>query len=250
MNDLIKVNYDSEEPAVSGRELHEFLEVDTEYRHWFPRMCEYGFVESVDYNSVIFDRVQMEGGREVTRKIEDHALTLDMAKEIAMIQRNDKGKQARQYFIAVEKAYKAAIRKMGDYITPDQLVRTVEEIVMKMLDRLGLIDKSNGGNKIIIHPSDEPISHGDAEEANFWESILCDWRKFRAKYKSKTTADKHFLEAYNEKFPELKLHHRALYRKWDAYQKSGKYALVDKRGKHGNHKRKVIVTVEIESETL
>ena len=57
MNELIKVTYDNDRATVSGRELHEKLEIKTEYRHWFPRMCEYGFVEGVDFNPVIFDRL-------------------------------------------------------------------------------------------------------------------------------------------------------------------------------------------------
>ncbi|HOA79512.1 MAG TPA: antA/AntB antirepressor family protein, partial [Defluviitaleaceae bacterium] len=58
MNELIKVNYSTEEPTVSARELHKFLEIATEFRHWFPRMCEYGFKEGIDYTPVIFDHPQ------------------------------------------------------------------------------------------------------------------------------------------------------------------------------------------------
>ena len=105
MNELIKVNYENDNPTVSGRELHELLEVSTEYRHWFPRMCEYGFSEGVDFNPFKNDRVQKEGDREVVREIIDHQLTIDMAKELCMLQRNEKGKQARQYFIELEKAW-------------------------------------------------------------------------------------------------------------------------------------------------
>lgn len=46
MNELITINYENEAtPTVSARELHEFLEVSTDYRHWFQRMCEYGFTK-------------------------------------------------------------------------------------------------------------------------------------------------------------------------------------------------------------
>ena len=104
MNELIKVNYDNECPTISGRELHEFLELDTPYKKWFDRMTEYGFSENADYVCLdIF--VQMPKGG--TKGAADHAITIDMAKEICMIQRNEKGKQARQYFIAVEKAWNA-----------------------------------------------------------------------------------------------------------------------------------------------
>lgn len=90
---------DSGEIIVSGRELHEFLEVNSNYTTWFKRMCEYGFVEGEDF--IPFSE-ESTGGR----PSQDHALKLDTAKEISMIQRNEKGKQARQYFLEVEKRYK------------------------------------------------------------------------------------------------------------------------------------------------
>ena len=93
------------EIAISGRELHQALEVKTEYKDWFPRMVEYGFVEGVDFNPLKIEQVRLEGNRNVRRKITDHVLTLDTAKEIAMIQRSESGKRARQYFIQVEKAW-------------------------------------------------------------------------------------------------------------------------------------------------
>ena len=98
MNDIIKVNFDGDRPTVLGRDLHGFLEVDTEYRHWFPRMCEYGFTEGVDFRSFLNEST---GGRPA----QEHQLTIDMAKEICMLQRNEKGKQARQYFIELEKKW-------------------------------------------------------------------------------------------------------------------------------------------------
>lgn len=103
--ELIPIRERDGKQAVSGRELHEFLQVGAEYRHWFPRMVGYGFTEGQDY-AVISDRVAREGRGEVARA--DHALTLDMAKELAMIQRTDRGKQARQYFIEVEKRARQA----------------------------------------------------------------------------------------------------------------------------------------------
>ncbi len=105
MNDLIKVNYDTEQPTVSGRELHEALGIETAYKDWFPRMCEYGFAEGEDFNPLKIERVQIEGEREVRRTVTDHQITIPMAKELCMLQRNDKGKQFRRYFIAVEERW-------------------------------------------------------------------------------------------------------------------------------------------------
>ncbi len=90
------------ERIVGGRELHAFLEVKTNYSTWFERMTEYGFIENTDYILLSnFEKQNGSGGHNKT----DHAIKLDMAKEISMIQRNEKGKQARQYFIKIEKKY-------------------------------------------------------------------------------------------------------------------------------------------------
>lgn len=113
MNDLIKVDYTGERPAVSARELHEFLEVKTAYKDWFPRMCEYGFTEEQDFNLLKNERVQMEGGRMVSRMVDDAAISIDMAKEICMIQRNEKGKIARQYFLALERDWNSPEKVMS-----------------------------------------------------------------------------------------------------------------------------------------
>lgn len=90
------------ETVVSGRDLHKFLEVNTPYTQWFERMVGYGFAENVDFIGLSQKSEKPIGGRPQ----QDHALTLDMAKEISMIQRTERGKQARQYFIEVEKRYK------------------------------------------------------------------------------------------------------------------------------------------------
>lgn len=127
MNELIKVDYQNERPTVSARDLHEFLEVGTEFRHWFPRMCEYGFIEGVDFNPFKNDRVQNEGGRMVTRTVEDAQLTIDMAKEICMIQRSEKGKQARQYFLQLERDWNSPEKVMARALQiADRKVRQLE----------------------------------------------------------------------------------------------------------------------------
>lgn len=101
MNELIKINYESDRPTVSGRELHEALEVKTAYKDWFPRMCEYGFVEGEDYGSFLSDRSDGLPGKPRT----DHQLTIDMAKQICMIQRSDIGRRYREYFLGVERQW-------------------------------------------------------------------------------------------------------------------------------------------------
>lgn len=105
MNQLITTNTnESGEIVVSGRELHDFLEIGTRYDIWFERMKGYGFVENSDFVLVVQKRTTNNPKNPVTEFI-DHALKIDMAKEISMIQRNERGKQARQYFIEIEKRW-------------------------------------------------------------------------------------------------------------------------------------------------
>ena len=132
MNELISITTNEVgEPTVLGRELHEFLGVTTRYNDWFPRMVEYGFTEGKDFNLLKNEQVRFEGNREVTRELIDHLLTIDMAKELAMIQRTDRGKQARQYFIQVEK----------DYNSPEKIMARALRIAEKELSTLKLETK-------------------------------------------------------------------------------------------------------------
>lgn len=106
MDELIRINYDSERPTVNGRDLHEALQVKTAYKDWFPRMCEYGFVEGRDFCSFLSES---SGGRPAV----NHQLTIDMAKQLCMIQRTDIGRKFRQYFIQVEEAWNSPEAIMG-----------------------------------------------------------------------------------------------------------------------------------------
>ena len=98
MDELIRINYDSERPTVNGRDLHDALQIKTAYKDWFPRMCEYGFFEGTDFCSFLSES---SGGRPAV----NHQLTIDMAKQLCMIQRTEIGRKFRQYFIQVEEAW-------------------------------------------------------------------------------------------------------------------------------------------------
>lgn len=107
MNDLIKVKFDETSdtmPTISGRELHQALEVQTQYTKWFSRMCEYGFTENSDFQTVV-KNVYRSDGTLMPQPSTDHALSLDMAKELCMIQRTPKGKECREYFLEVERRW-------------------------------------------------------------------------------------------------------------------------------------------------
>ena len=103
MNELIKIEVKDGQQLVSGRELHKFLEIKTPYTQWFERMAEYGFIENTDFIPV--SQKSESGGISGVKVVQDHLMTLNMAKEISMLQRNEKGKQARQYFIKCEEAW-------------------------------------------------------------------------------------------------------------------------------------------------
>ena len=111
MNELINVTLnENHEPVVSGRQLHETLGVKTRYNDWFNRMTEFGFTENEDYLAITQKRVTAQGN--ATNQT-DHIIKLDMAKEIAMIQRTDKGKEVRTYFIQVEKDFNSPEKIMA-----------------------------------------------------------------------------------------------------------------------------------------
>ena len=104
MNELIKIEVKDGQQLASGRELHKFLEIGTEYMKWFSRMINYGFVENVDF-IVIVKNDEDDTAFGGIRKSTDHLIKLNMAKEISMLQRNEKGKEARTYFIKCEEAW-------------------------------------------------------------------------------------------------------------------------------------------------
>lgn len=138
MNELIKVNYEGERPTVSGRDLHEFLEVGTPYDKWFPRMCEYGFVEETDYSTFLSDRADGLPGRPRT----DAQLTIEMAKELCMLQRNEKGKIARQYFIHLEK----------DWNSPEKIMARALKLADMEINKLKAENSSLAVEKQIMQP--------------------------------------------------------------------------------------------------
>ena len=94
MNKLINVQMnENQEPIVSGRELHEFLQVKTPYTQWFERKLEFGFVENVDFK-LVSQKCETNNPKNPFTKVVNHELNIDMAKEISMLERNDRGKQA------------------------------------------------------------------------------------------------------------------------------------------------------------
>lgn len=119
MKELITVNQDSKNLTVSGRDLHTALQIKTAYKDWFPRMCDYGFIEGRDFCSILSEST---GGRPLT----NHQLTIDMAKQLCMIQRTELGRKFREYFISVEEKWNS----------PDAVMARALQIANKKLSLL------------------------------------------------------------------------------------------------------------------
>lgn len=121
MNELIPINYEGEQPTVSARELHKGLEIKSKYADWFKNMSAYGFTENIDYFTV--SKNLENGGRTI-----EHEISVDMAKQICMIQRSEKGRQYRQYFLDLEKAWN----------TPEQVfaraLKMADQTIAKLKD--------------------------------------------------------------------------------------------------------------------
>lgn len=119
MEDLIKIDYAAEHPTVSARELHDGLEIETPFKKWIDRMCEYGFEANKDFWTNLSEST---GGRPAT----DYQITVDMAKQICMLQRTEKGRQYRQYFLDLEKAWN----------TPEQIMARALRVANREIDKL------------------------------------------------------------------------------------------------------------------
>lgn len=113
MNELFNVTTNGDKLTLSARELYKELNIAGRFSRWFEQMSEYGFEENVDYTSVQnCTEVQNNGGIQV-RELQDYRITLDMAKEIAMLQRNEKGKEIRRKLIELEKAWNSPEKVMA-----------------------------------------------------------------------------------------------------------------------------------------
>lgn len=119
--ELIKIEEKNGEQLVSARELHQFLEVKTRFDIWFNRMIEYGFLENIDFIAYV-QKSTCANNREYEQT--DYLMKLSMAKEISMIQRNEKGKQAREYFIKCEEAWNS----------PQMILARANQIQARMIE--------------------------------------------------------------------------------------------------------------------
>lgn len=151
--ELIKIIEREGRQLVSGRELHEFLEIGTKYKDWFRRMVEYGFEEEIDFIRVAQKRATNNLKNPVTTVI-DHAISIDMAKEISMIQRTEKGKIARQYFINCEKKLKE-VKKLS----PMELMELQFKALKEQKEKISQVE-----NRVYKLEEDMPLFQIDCKE--------------------------------------------------------------------------------------
>lgn len=141
MNEIIKVNFENE--TVSARDLYESVNNGKErFSKWFDRQLQYGFVEGEDYSNPFQKvRVQKEGNRNVEREVEDYDLSIDMAKQICMVQKTDKAKQVRQYLIRLEKAWNSPEAVMARAL--QMANTTIENLKITIEEQCPLVDFAN-----------------------------------------------------------------------------------------------------------
>lgn len=134
MNEIIKINYETEQPTVSARELHEKLEIESNFTTWFKRMCEYGFSEGKDFFP---KKEESTGGRPAL----DFDVTIRCGKEICMIQRTDIGRAIRNYFLDLEDAWN----------TPEQVfaraLKMADKTICKLKDANAVLLEDNSRMK-------------------------------------------------------------------------------------------------------
>ena len=149
MKELIKVTERNGKQAVSARELHKFVNRETRWDIWIKRMLDYNFTQDVDYQCLNKNVPMPNGGYKSV--LEDIVLTMDTAKEIAMIQNNDKGKQARQYFIECEKKLNKPRTQVELLLQSAQLLAEMERKQLALESRVEAIESRPEVNGDIQH---------------------------------------------------------------------------------------------------
>ncbi len=133
MKDSIKINYETEQPTVSARDLHEQLNIGKRFSAWFETNSK-GFIDGEDFTSVLIGTEVRNNGGVQMRELQDYNLSIDMAKHICLMSRTEKGRECRQYFIDLEKAWN----------TPEQIMARA----LKMAD--AEMEKLKADNKYLI----------------------------------------------------------------------------------------------------
>lgn len=161
MNELIKVTESNGVQAVSARDLYRFLDATERFSSWIERQFQYGFNEFVDYVGC------KEFNTLANQELDDYSLTIDCAKEISMLQKNDKGKIARQYFIEVEKKYKqnnlptSYLDALKALVASEEQKQLIEARNLELEPKAEVYDKlSNGINLLTFNDAAKSLGYG------------------------------------------------------------------------------------------
>lgn len=186
MNELIKINYETEQPTVSARDLHEKLNIGTKFTTWFERMKEYGFTEGNEFFPELGETSE-QGGRPAT----DFQISIDMAKQICMIQRTPEGKKIRQYFIDLEKAWN----------TPEQIFARALKMADEELRRV------KADNQYLIADNERMKPHLGEEGGIYDEDLQKQIDNLEADKQKKIDLQNQYWDEYlgivREKNPEI-----------------------------------------------
>jgi phage anti-repressor protein len=195
-NELIKIDFDKQ--TVSARALYEFFELEERFSIWCKRMFSYGLVENVDFTTVGFRTVVKNGG---TKEIGDYLLTIDAAKHIAMVQRSEKGFQARTYFINIEKLYLKGIFSKQTVEASTPLLENWDRIVAQfdnLRSSIALLEKENAQQQQLQKNHDHLVEKTNVLEKQVAQHLLLqDVKKIYIKQNVDSALTDIFAEADN-----------------------------------------------------
>ena len=182
MNELIKIEVRNGQQLASGRELHKFLEVKSRFNDWFNNRIEmYGFTENVDFVAITKILVTAQGNKS---SYKDYLMKISMAKELAMIENNEKGKVIRKYFIECEnmwnspemilmKANQIQGRMIEDYKKEIQDIKIElayqKEVVAGVTENIDVYQKQKILNRV--------VKHKGSNFSNRWNELYIDFRE-------------------------------------------------------------------------
>lgn len=195
------------------------------------------------------DNEDRQNYRNGTSEINNRGMTIINESGLYSLILSSKLPKAKEFKRWVTSEVLPSIRQTGNYFKGNEMdfvIKTVTESIIKQLP--AIVAETVKSILKCLPESKENLRLNplDWNEAAFWENVLSDWRSFRGNYANKEQADRDFIKNINEQYPNMRIGRRTLYRKWHDFTAGGSTALIDKRGRHGNHKKKVIVTVEIE----
>jgi anti-repressor protein len=208
VNDLIAISKKDGVETVSARDLKSFLGLSERFSRWFDRMVGYGFVEGEDFTPYQTVHPLNNG------VIDDYALTLDMGKELSMIARSDKGKQARRYFIEVEKRAREISKPLLPESYSDALflaAKQAKEIEEK--------------NKIIVEQTPKAEFYDMVAKSDEWMTLkqvsdVLNIPEYGRNNLCKRLRDEGFLTKYNQPYQKYK--NQGLFKSIESVSKTGR----------------------------